>query len=125
MMGRRPKPPAYTRQGHDRSSEGSGWMSSGSRTTVPFQVQPLDRRLGLSGIRPLALISGQRKDEEALLLLQPLVLWGGGRGPRRDGSREVTRKQKVGWQPSSHVAITAPQFSAPRGEERSCEPSSP
>lgn len=64
-LGRRPTQPAYTRQGHGRSSEGSGWMSSGSKATVPFQVQPLDRRLVLSGIKPLALISGQRKDEEA------------------------------------------------------------
>lgn len=36
-----------------------------SKATVPFQAQPLDRRLVLSGTRPLALISGQRKDEEA------------------------------------------------------------
>lgn len=64
-LGRRPKPPAYTRQRHGRSSEESGWMSSDSKATIPFQGQFLDRKLLLSGTRPLALISGQRKDKEA------------------------------------------------------------
>lgn len=39
-------------------------MSTGGAKQVPCRAQPLGMRLALAGTRPLALIPGQREDEE-------------------------------------------------------------
>lgn len=74
-------------------------MSTGGAKRVPCRAQPLGMRPVLAGTRPLALIPGQRKNEEASggqAALEPLVLrWP--RGPRKRWLQRSHRRQSGAW----------------------------